>query len=518
MAKQSYLEWKRRKRKKELLEGEKYVESYSPPSFIGKVLMVFPGDYKVGMANLGFQHVMRMWLKEGFEVDRLFLDDGLDQDISFEKNFPIESFDIISISFPFEGGAHRLLPFLKYLKKLPSRPLVVLGGSTTYFNPYIFLDYVDYVIVGDGENTISSLVTHISSDSKLPPWIIRDVEDKPMVHKVLHIEEPAHSLIIPKDSVFENFFLIEIGRGCHVGCRFCVYGYTYRPIRHFSPDEIYNVIVRKQPKTTTVGLISASLSLHKQPEDVVESVIDAGYRPVPSSLHVNESTTRLISLLAKVGNRSMTFAVEHGDKEFQKKLGKEVNPIHLNDLLRAGIENGLKNIKLYFIMGLGEDPEYNAESGVRFLRTALKGIRELKVSVSFSVLVPKPWTPFESLSFPSKSFVKREIKLWRRLISENRLPVNLILPSYKEAFEEYVISRLSGDLVEKYIEGREDPKKLVNIANDKKVWKQLRQIDPTSLWNIEFQRFQNGYQPIGCVGDCSACVVKSLKERGDTLA
>jgi len=517
VAKQSYVEWNKRARREELLAGEKYVEHTSPSSFVGKVLMVFPGDYGVGMANLGYQHVMRLWQREGFEVDRLFLDSSLEEDWSFEKEYPLDSFDIIAISFPFEGGLIRLIPFLKKVRQLPSNPLIVLGGATTYFNPFIVNDYVDYVIVGDGEEAIHALVEHISSNKPLPPWIIRPGDRSAVVHKVLNLREPAYSLIVPKESVFENFFLIEIGRGCHVGCRFCVYGYTYRPIRHFSPDEIVSILQTKQIDTDTVGLVSASLSLHKQPIDVAKSVLNMGYRPVPSSLHVNESSPELISLLASSGNRSMTFAVEHGDREFQKRLGKDVDPEHLNVLLKAGVENGLKSIKLYFIMGLGDDPEYNAAAGVEFVKRAIDGVSGLKVTISFSVLVPKPWTPFEKLEFPKRSFIKKEILAWKRLVRKNKLPVQLILPSYKEAFEEYALSRFSGDLAYRYVVRGESLKDLVEEANDMKAWKSLKHIDPSAILDVEYARYLQGKYPIGCKGDCGSCMVKSLVERGDSL-
>jgi len=192
VAKQSYTEWNKRALRQRLLEGEKYVEHASPSSFVGRVLMVFPGSYSVGMANLGYQHVMRLWIREGFEVDRLFLDDALEEDWSFEKEYPLESFDVIAISFPFEGGLKKLVPFLRKVKTLPTNPTVVLGGATTYFNPFILANYVDYVIVGDGEGAISTLVSHISHGAKLPPWIIRPSDTSAVVHKVLSLSSPAY--------------------------------------------------------------------------------------------------------------------------------------------------------------------------------------------------------------------------------------------------------------------------------------------------------------------------------------
>ena len=261
-------------------------------------------------------------------------------------------------------------------------------------------------------------------------------------------------------------------------------------------------------------MISASLSLHKSPEDVAKAVIEMGYRPVPSSLHVNESSVELIKTLAVAGNRSMTFAVEHGDREFQKRLGKDVDPAHLNELLHVGVENGLKNLKLYFIMGLGEDPEFNAQAGVSFLKTALDGITGLNVTVSFSVIVPKPWTPFENLNFPSRSFVKKEIRMWKRLVRENGLMVDLLLPSYKEAFEEFAVSRFYGNLAERYVLKKERLETLLEEAQDREIWKNVRHIDPRQFIEWEWSGYMEGRYPVGCKGDCATCMVKSIGKEG----
>ena len=516
MARQSYSSWAKRERRKSLLSGERYVEYFHSSPRVGKVLMVFPGSYKVAMANLGYQHIMRLWLRAGFEVDRLFLDDSLEEDWSFEKEYPIDTFDIISISFPFEGGLPDLVRFLHKIVKMPSRPLIVLGGATTYFNPFIFSDYVDFVVVGDGEDSISQIVSYLSSSNyMLPPWIIRPGDNKAVVNKIFSLKEPAHSLIIPKESVFEDFFLIEIGRGCHVGCRFCVYGYTYRPVRAFSIDAINHVINSVKIDSNTIGLISSSLSLHPDAVGITKLVIERGYRPVPSSLHVNESTPELISLLVSSGNRSLTFAVEHGDPEYQVKLGKNVDAGHLNLLLRVGKEQGLRNVKLYFILGLGDDPVYNAEAGVNFIRRALSGLKDVRFTISFSILVPKPWTPFENLKFPTKSFITKEIRTWKKLLVKYGLHVQLSLPSYKEAYEEYVFSRFYGDLAFRYVLYKENPNKLLEEANSKQVWRNVFHIDPSDILDIEMKKFQMGQPPLGCIGDCGNCVVKKIKERRD---
>jgi len=490
------------------------VKRPAPSDFIGRLLLVFPDDYEIGMSNLGYQYVRLLFEGQGFIVDRMFLDPSLPMDRSLESGIPPEKFDIVAVSLSFESSVERLIPFLQRLQGLKKRPILILGGSITYFNPFMVSDLVDFVLLGDGEITVPAFVQWYLSDfsSSKPPWVLSRGDSSGVVAKDVALKSPAYSTVISPEGPFAGFFLLEIGRGCSVGCRFCVYGYTYRPVRWFMPDELDQYVYMIPQGVRTIGLVSASLSLHPKAEEVAERFLSRGLRVVPSSLHVNESSEELIEVLAAGGLRTLTFAVEHGDPVVQVRLGKMVDPAHLRRLVNRGKKRGIRRVKLYFIMGVGESPEESARAGGDFLQEAFyKDNENIEVQLSFSVFVPKPWTPFEDVQFPDKRRITAEIRAWRRVLSDLPFRVNANWPSWREALQEYVISRATTEQILSIVSGKLSYRKALEVVQSNSQWKSLRHIDPHILLREEMKRAERGQLPIGCMGDCSKCVVKFLE-------
>ncbi len=519
MPKQSRAEWARLKRRQDILSRELAVKRSAPSGFIGRLLLVFPDDYAVGISNLGYQYVRLLFEEQGFWVDRMFLDPSLPTDRSLEEEVPPEKFDIVAISLSFESSVERLVPFLRRLRAMKRRPILILGGSVTYFNPFMVSDLVDFVLLGDGEVSVPAFVKWYLADfaGPKPPWIIEPGDISGVVAKDFGLGRPAYTSIIPAEGPFAGFYLLEIGRGCPIGCRFCVYGYTYRPVRWFDPSELEPYLNMVPEGVKTLGLVSASLSLHPKAVDLVRRFLKAGFRVVPSSLHVNESSEGLIELLAVGGLRTLTFAVEHGDPDVQVRLGKRVDAEHLRKLVSAGRKRGIRKVKLYFIMGVDGNPEGAAVAGVRFLKDAFHGEnKDVEIHLSFSVFVPKPWTPFENREFPSKRRIALEVKAWRRHLSDLYLKVNVDWPSWREALKEYVISRATAEQVVDIIDGKLSYRQALGVVRSNSQWRELRHVDPYFILREEADRAVRGELPLGCVGDCSSCVIKSIRRPGWT--
>src|SRR5881409_659339 len=117
-----------------------------------RIALAFPNTYWVGMSNLGFQTLYRLFNAEPDIVcERFFLPPKQELAalsaakaplITLESQTPVGDFDIIAFSISFEWDYVNVLTLLR-LAGVPARaharnahhPLVVVGGAVTFVNP-----------------------------------------------------------------------------------------------------------------------------------------------------------------------------------------------------------------------------------------------------------------------------------------------------------------------------------------------------------------------------------------------
>ena len=111
----------------------------SPGTEGPRVALVYPNAYEVGMANLGFQQVFRLFNEEvGLRTERAFYEGA--PVFPLESGLPLRAFDVVAFSLPFEGDLPNLVAALyesgiEPLSSRRERPLVVVGGMCAFLNP-----------------------------------------------------------------------------------------------------------------------------------------------------------------------------------------------------------------------------------------------------------------------------------------------------------------------------------------------------------------------------------------------
>ena len=133
--------------------------------------LAYPNTYFVGMSNLGLQTMYRVINQRPDTVcERVFLPTPEDMGwyeagktplLSLESQRPLGDFDIIGFSVSYENDYLHLLQMLA-LARIPllaaerdeRSPLILVGGAVTYINPEPLADFVDLMVIGDGEETI----------------------------------------------------------------------------------------------------------------------------------------------------------------------------------------------------------------------------------------------------------------------------------------------------------------------------------------------------------------------------
>src|SRR5881394_1674471 len=139
-----------------------------------RVALAFPNTYWVGMSNLGFQTVYRLFNAiDDIECERVFLPPKQELSellssrtplISLESQTPLSEFDVIAFSVSFEWDYVNVLTMLRlagiprYAAERSDRhPLIVVGGAVTFVNPEPLALFADAIAAGEGEVLVPGL-------------------------------------------------------------------------------------------------------------------------------------------------------------------------------------------------------------------------------------------------------------------------------------------------------------------------------------------------------------------------
>ena len=145
-----------------------------------RVALAFPNTYYVGMSNLGFQTVYRLF--NGLDdvvCERVFLPGRSELAAALERpgslttvesETPVRDFDVLAFSVSFEWDYTNVVSLLRmaglplYAAERDNRyPLVVIGGAVTFVNPEPLAPFADVVAAGEGEVLVPALVTQIAA-------------------------------------------------------------------------------------------------------------------------------------------------------------------------------------------------------------------------------------------------------------------------------------------------------------------------------------------------------------------
>src|SRR5215470_2858480 len=171
--------WAQRERAQQILAKEVgYVAK--PHGDRLRVALAFPNTYWVGMSNLGFQTVYRLFNADPDVVcERFFLPPKQELAalaasraplLTLESQSPVGDFDIVAFSVSFEWDYVNVLTLLR-LAGLPRyaaershrHPLVLVGGAVTFVNPEPLAPFADVIAAGEGESLVPALTRATSA-------------------------------------------------------------------------------------------------------------------------------------------------------------------------------------------------------------------------------------------------------------------------------------------------------------------------------------------------------------------
>ena len=399
---------------------------------------------------------------------------------ALESGDPVGEFDIIGFSVGYEMAYTAMLNMLD-LAGVPLRsedrpgltPLVIAGGTAMY-NAEPVADFLDMALIGEGEDLLPEIITLFrrakaegwdkprflraaaqiqgvyvpslydvtyNGDGTVAAITPRDGAPAKVVKRVVHDMDKAYypaKTIVPSTEIVHDRVTLEVFRGCIRGCRFCQAGYVYRPVRCRSRDLLTRYGQEAIADSGYQEMTLSSLSTSDYPDLV--SLCD-GLEPLCERAHVNLSlpslradnfSMDLMRRLQKGRKAGLTFAPEAGTQRLRDAINKNLTEEDLHQSLRTAFSGGWNAVKLYFMLGLptetDEDVLAIAEMANHVMHTwrehASNKSRGVRITVSTSWFVPKPFTAFQWEAQISRAEYERRVRLLREAITAKAVTYN----------------------------------------------------------------------------------------------
>jgi radical SAM family uncharacterized protein len=484
------MSWKLKEKARALLAQEQGT-IVKPSGGKLSLALVFPNYYHVGMANLGFQSVYRIINELPQAVcERAFLPERADRLefqrsstplFSLETQRPLQDFDLIAFSLSFENDYPHVLTILD-LARVPLRasqrkegyPMICAGGVAAFLNPEPLAEFMDFFALGEAEELLPEtlfLILELKSKGVLrrdlltrltavegiyvPQFYSVTYQENGQIAEVLprkgippivkrrwvkNVDDyPTQSVIHAPGIELGGMFLVEIGRGCSFGCRFCAAGWVYRPVRMRSLDTIEKSIQSALRGEKKIGLISAAIGDHPKLKDICARIRATGGKLSVSSLRANVITRELLHALKESGHQSITMAPETGSERLRRLIRKNITDEEIFEAVEMVVASGIPNLRLYFLVGLPSETMEDIEQIVSLTKqikhVIIKSIKKKNlpgtINLSLSPFVPKPFTPLQWVPFEDLKLLQHKIKhIQNGLKNERQITITHDLPKW----------------------------------------------------------------------------------------
>jgi len=466
-----------------------------------RVALAYPDLYEIGMSNMALpilyellnsqpdvlaERVYAPWI----DMEAVLKARGIPL-FTLESKRPLKDFDIIGFSLGYELTYTNVLNML-YLAQIPvlaaerddSHPVIIAGGGCA-LNPEPMTDFVDFFVIGDGEEVLLELLdsfrnwkgkgaskkqlfrqvaaipgiyvpslyqVEYQADGLLKSITPTVAQASPSIQQqiVSPLPPPVTKPVVPYIEVVHDRGAVEIQRGCSRGCRFCQAGTIYRPVRERPQEEVLQAVEELITNCgyDEVSLVSLSTSDYHGIGELVNS-LSSRYRDhnlalsLPS-LRIDRSSVRLVGSLPSRRKTGLTFAPEAGSERLQRVINKSIPEETLMQAAAVAFDKGWANLKLYFMLGLPTETIDDVNDIVQLvdkvhsLGRKAKGKRP-QVRVSLSTFVPKPHTPFQWVAQESEPQLNSKHELLKQGL--RRKGVRLSWQEPKVSLLEAVLSR-----------------------------------------------------------------------------
>jgi radical SAM family uncharacterized protein/radical SAM-linked protein len=400
----------------------------------------------------------------GSDLEQLLRQRGLPL-WGWESRRPLADFELIGFSLQYELTYTNVLNMLD-LSAIPVDaadrqdifPLVFGGGPSTV-NPEPMARFLDFLMIGDGEQAIPQLMEVVAEfktkhdtttngagtgkNPQLRRQLLTEIAQrvsgvyvpslygstdgtqpvKPIVERIpervprqimplTDDNQPAGGLV-PYLALVHDRQVLEVRRGCDRGCRFCQPGYTFLPVRERSTDDLVRISKEAMEKTgyneySMLSLcVSDYTSLHESVRALNREHTSRRASLSFPSQRADRMNFDLAEELKAVRKSGITLAPEAGTERLRAVINKGLKHDQIINAMTTAYASGWSSVKLYYMIGLPTETDDDLQGIIDTLMEATEKCYEIrrtdkekyKAPIEFtctmSNFVPKPFTPFQ---------------------------------------------------------------------------------------------------------------------------
>jgi len=420
-----------------------------------KFALGYPDLYEIGMSNMALPILYDILNSQPDVLAERFFAPWVDMEaalraagiplLTLESKHPLKDFDVIGFSMDYELAYTNVLNILD-LAQVPvlaserddSHPVVIAGGSCC-INPEPMTDFIDFFVIGEGEEVLPELVDCLRLWKKtgagkkellhrvaaipgvyVPGFykveyqldgLVKSItptaaEAKAVIERriVSKLPPPVTRPVVPYIEVVHDRGAVEIQRGCTRGCRFCQAGVIYRPLRQRPQPEVIQAVgeLINNCGYNEVSLVSLSSSDYPKIEELVAGLAK-NYKNLAlslPSLRIDSFSLKLMESLPSRRKTGLTFAPEAGSERLRRIINKDITEEQILETAAAAFARGWRSLKLYFMLGLPTETTEDIEAIIELvakIRATGKGTKggPPQVRISLSTFIPKPHTPLQ---------------------------------------------------------------------------------------------------------------------------
>jgi len=437
-------------------------------------LLAYPDTYEIGLPNQGLQILYEILNERPDALAERAYAPWTDLEVLLRQHevpfFSVDShraagdFDVLAFNLSAELVYTNVLSCIdlagvpvRAADRRPEHPLIAAGGHCTY-NPEPLADFLDFVVLGDGEEVVGEITEVIHAWKKGGradrEAVLRDLAQLPGVYvpslydctydgehlvavtprfpdvparvekrTVADLAEwpyPKNQLV-PLTEVVHDRLNVEVFRGCTRGCRFCQAGMITRPVRERPAEQVRHMIDNGLRRTgyDEVALTSLSTADFSGIEKVVADTVGCGSNVSVSlpSLRVDAFTVGIAAQLQNGRRTGLTFAPEAGTWRMRQVINKLITEDDLFAAVESAYSQGWRRMKLYFLTGLPSETDEDtlgiAELARKCVALGKQHTKGASVTASVGGFVPKPFTPFQWFGQNTVAELQRKVNLLR---------------------------------------------------------------------------------------------------------